>query len=307
MGGGYAFPLHTGPWVSVPLPNDRVADRGILGIQDVGLSSAERENGMSGAPAGAALVAEANAPVSDFAMRKDAAKLYQVGKYEPKLSENGIPTEVLEKLLPGNDVIELQKPIVNGGLAYRFIKRSFDIVSCGLALIILAIPMAVISIKIKSESEGPVIYAQKRVGKDGKVFSIYKFRSMYVNAESSGARWAQDDDPRVTPFGKFMRKTRLDEIPQFWNVFKGDMSLIGPRPERPAFCDEFEKRIHGWHYRTMVRPGISGLAQVTGGYDLLPSEKVQFDLEYIENRNIKMDLIIMLKTLGVVSTGEGAR
>ena len=262
---------------------------------------------MSGAPAGAALVAGSDAPVSDFAMRKDAAKLDQAGKYEPKLSENGIPAEVLEKLLPGSDVIELQKPIVNGGLAYRFIKRSFDIVSCGLALIILAIPMAVISIKIKSESEGPVIYAQKRVGKDDKVFNIYKFRSMYVNAESSGARWAQDDDPRVTPFGKFMRKTRLDEIPQFWNVFKGDMSLIGPRPERPAFCDEFEKRIHGWHYRTMVRPGISGLAQVTGGYDLLPSEKVQFDLEYIENRNIKMDLIIMLKTLGVVSTGEGAR
>lgn len=104
-----------------------------------------------------------------------------------------------------------------------------------------------------------------------------------------------------------MRKTRLDEIPQFWNVFKGDMSLIGPRPERPAFCNEFEKRIHGWHYRTMVRPGISGLAQVTGGYDLLPSEKVMFDLQYIKSRNIKMDLEIMLKTLGVVSTGDGAR
>ena len=121
------------------------------------------------------------------------------------------------------------------------------------------------------------------------------------------AQWAQDEDPRVTPFGKVMRKTRLDEIPQFWNVFKGDMSLIGPRPERPAFCDEFEKRIHGWHYRTMVRPGISGLAQVTGGYDLLPSEKVLFDLQYIKTRNIKMDLVIMLKTLGVVSTGDGAR
>lgn len=233
--------------------------------------------------------------------------LHNVGKHEPKFTENGIPADVLEKLLPGNDIVELEKPVVNGGLFYRFIKRSFDVVSCGCALIVLAIPMAVIAVKIKTESEGPVIYAQRRVGKDGKVFSIYKFRSMYTDAESRGAQWAQDEDPRVTPFGKVMRKTRLDEIPQFWNVFKGDMSLIGPRPERPAFCEEFEKRIHGWHYRTMVRPGISGLAQVTGGYDLLPSEKVMFDLQYIKTRNIKMDVVIMLKTLGVVSTGDGAR
>ena len=239
--------------------------------------------------------------------RRRAAKLQNVGKHEPKLSENGIPADVLEKLLPGNDIVELEEPVVNGGLFYRFIKRSFDVVSCGCALIVLAIPMAVIAVKIISESEGPVIYAQRRVGKDGKVFNIYKFRSMYTDAESRGAQWAQDDDPRVTPFGKIMRKTRLDEIPQFWNVFKGDMSLIGPRPERPAFCDEFEKRIHGWHYRTMVRPGISGLAQVTGGYDLLPSEKVKFDLYYIASRTLKMDFIIMLKTLGVVKTGEGAR
>ena len=239
--------------------------------------------------------------------RRVAAKLHERGKHEPNLGEKGIPADVLEKLLPGDEIIELEKPAVHGGLGYRFVKRTFDIVSCGCALIVLAIPMAVIAVKIKSESEGPVIYAQKRVGKDGKIFSIYKFRSMYVDAESRGAQWAQDEDPRVTPFGKIMRKTRLDEIPQFWNVFKGDMSLIGPRPERPAFCEAFEKRIHGWHYRTMVRPGISGLAQVTGGYDLLPSEKVKFDLHYIETRNFKMDLVIMLKTLGVVSTGDGAR
>lgn len=239
--------------------------------------------------------------------RREATKLFNVGKHEPKLTENGIPADVLEKLLPGNDILELEKPVVNGGLFYRFIKRFFDVVSCGCALILLAIPMAVIAVKIKSESEGPVIYAQRRVGKDGRVFNIYKFRSMYTDAEPRGAQWAQDEDPRVTPFGKIMRKTRLDEIPQFWNVFKGDMSLIGPRPERPAFCEEFEKRIHGWHFRTMVRPGISGLAQVTGGYDLLPSEKVLFDLQYIKARNIKMDVVIMLKTLGVVSTGDGAR
>lgn len=239
--------------------------------------------------------------------RHEAAVVDAVGKYEPKLSENGIPADVLDKLLPGEDIIELSEPKVGGGLVYRFVKRAFDVVSCGCALVVLAIPMGVIALKIKSESPGPVIYAQRRVGKNGRVFNVYKFRSMYIDAEKRGAQWAQGNDPRVTPFGKVMRRTRIDEIPQFWNVFKGDMSLIGPRPERPAFCDEFEKRIHGWHYRTMVTPGLSGLAQVTGGYDLLPKEKVVLDLEYIEHRSIAMDLKIILKTLGVVSTGEGAR
>lgn len=188
-----------------------------------------------------------------------------------------------------------------------FAKRAFDIVSCSLALIVLAIPMLVIAVKIKTESPGPAIYAQRRVGKDGKVFNVYKFRSMYVDAEARGARWAQGDDPRVTPFGKIMRKSRLDEIPQFWNIVKGDMSLVGPRPERPAFCSEFEKRIHGWSYRTKVRPGLSGQAQVTGGYDLLPKEKVLLDLDYIENRSLMLDIKIIFRTLGVMKTGEGAR
>ena len=242
-----------------------------------------------------------------YEVRCVAAKVDAAGKYEPKLTENGIPADVLAKLLPGDEVIELNEPMVGGGLGYRFLKRAFDIVSCGCALIVLAIPMGLIALKIKSESPGPVIYAQRRVGKNGRIFNVYKFRSMYIDAEARGAQWAQGDDPRVTPFGKVMRKTRMDEIPQFWNVFKGDMSLIGPRPERPAFCEEFEKRIHGWHYRTMVTPGLSGLAQVMGGYDLLPKEKILLDLEYIEHRSVAMDLRIILKTLGVVSTGEGAR
>lgn len=239
--------------------------------------------------------------------RQAAAEIESVGKYEPKLTENGIPADVLAKLLPGDDVLELTEPKVAGGLGYRFVKRAFDVASCGCALIVLAIPMAIIAAKIKFESPGPVIYSQRRVGKKGKIFNVYKFRSMYTDAEVRGARWAVGDDPRVTPFGKFMREKRIDEIPQFWNIVKGDMSLIGPRPERPAFCQEFEKRIHGWNFRTSVRPGLSGLAQVMGGYNLLPKEKVVLDLEYIEHRSIVMDLKIILKTLGVVSTGEGAR
>lgn len=240
-------------------------------------------------------------------LRREAAELGEAGKHEPKLRENGIPADVLEKLLPGNDVIELDEPVIAGGLGYRFAKRAFDVCATGAALIVLAIPMLVIAAKIKSESPGPVIYAQERVGRGGRPFKVYKFRSMYVDAESRGARWASGDDPRVTPFGRFMRERRIDEVPQFVNILKGDMSLIGPRPERPAFCEEFEKRIHGWHYRTLVRPGISGLAQVTGGYDLLPKEKIVLDLEYIEHRSALLDLKIILRTLGVVRTGEGAR
>lgn len=240
-------------------------------------------------------------------VRREAAAVHVAGKYEPNLTERGIPADVLSKLLPGDDVIELDKPSVAGGIGYRFMKRAFDIVACGCALMALALPVCIIALRIKLESPGPVIFAQRRVGKDGRVFNIYKFRSMYRDAEAHGAQWALKDDPRVTSFGKVMRKTRIDEIPQFWNIMKGDMSLVGPRPERPAFCDEFEKRIHGWHYRTSVRPGLSGLAQMAGGYDLLPKEKVVLDLEYIEHRCVALDLKIILKTLGVVSNGEGAR
>lgn len=243
----------------------------------------------------------------DVDERHRAASVNEAGKHEPHLRESGIPSDVLEKLLPGDDVIRLSKPVVAGGFGYRFVKRAFDLVSTGCALVVLAIPMGVIALKIKSESPGPAIYAQERVGKGGKPFMVYKFRSMYIDAEARGARWAQGNDPRVTPFGKVMRQTRIDEIPQFWNVLKGDMSLVGPRPERPAFCDEFEKRIVGWHYRTAVKPGLSGLAQVTGGYDLLPKEKVRLDLWYIEHRSLAQDWRIILKTLGVVKTGEGAR
>lgn len=240
-------------------------------------------------------------------IRREAAELDRQGLHEPKLRENGIPEDVLAKLLPGDDVVELAEPEVAGGLAYRFVKRAFDVCSTGAALVVLAVPMLVIAAKIKSESPGPAIYAQERVGRDGRPFKVYKFRSMYADAEARGARWAQGDDPRVTPFGRFMRDKRIDEIPQFWNVFKGDMSLVGPRPERPAFCDEFEKRIVGWHHRTKVRPGLSGLAQVQGGYDLLPKEKIELDLWYIEHRSLAQDWKIILRTLGVVSTGEGAR
>ena len=193
------------------------------------------------------------------------------------------------------------------GLAYRIAKRAFDVASCSLALAILAIPMGVIALKVKRESSGPAIYAQTRVGRDGRLFKVYKFRSMYLDAEAKGAQWAAGDDPRVTPFGRKLRTSRLDEIPQFWNVVKGDMSLIGPRPERPVFHEAFKERIDGWEQRLAVRPGITGLAQVEGGYELLPKEKALLDIEYIENRSFALDFSLIWRTLRTMATGEGAR
>lgn len=169
--------------------------------------------------------------------RREAADIDAVGKYEPKLTENGIPADVLAKLLPGDDVIELEMPVVGGNLAYRFVKRAFDVVSCSCALIILAIPMGVIALKIKSESPGPCYLCSEASGQGRAYLQRVQFRSMYIDAEARGARWAQGDDPRVTPFGKVMRKTRMDEIPQFWNVVKGDIPLRILKT-RPEFSEE---------------------------------------------------------------------
>lgn len=235
-------------------------------------------------------------------------RIYSAVSHTPGLTESGIAPDVLASLLPDEGVVELPRVRrIAGSLGYRFVKRAFDVCSCGVALVLLAIPMAVIAVKIRRESPGPAIYAQRRVGLNGKVFNLYKFRSMYQDAEVRGAQWAKDEDPRVTPFGRFLRNKRLDEIPQFWNVVRGDMSLIGPRPERPAFHEVFCERIHGWEQRVMVKPGITGLAQVEGGYDLLPKEKARIDVYYIEHRSLRMDWSIIWKTVRTMISGEGAR
>lgn len=239
---------------------------------------------------------------------REARAVYEAVQHTPGLSESGIAPDVLERLLPDEGVVELPRlGRVGGSLAYRAAKRAFDVVSCSLALLVLALPMLVIALKVRRESPGPAIFAQRRVGRGGRVFEIYKFRSMRTDAEVAGAQWATEGDPRVTPFGRFLRERRLDEIPQFWNVVRGDMSLVGPRPERPAFDEVFAGRIDGWSQRLAVRPGITGLAQVSGGYDLLPKEKALFDIAYIENRGVRMDLSIMWRTLRTMATGEGAR
>ena len=213
-------------------------------------------------------------------------------------------------LVDTSRVIEIERvdpSVVRGRLGYRFAKRAFDIVAGSAALVVCAVPMAVIAVLVKRDSAGPVFYRQERVGLNGKPFNLVKFRTMYEDAEVNGPQWAEAVDGRVTRIGGVLRKTRLDEIPQFAQVVTGKLSLVGPRPERPVFTEAFERYIHGFSQRVMVRPGISGLAQVMGGYDLKPAEKVVYDVEYIKQRSVTLDLIIMGKTMMVVFTGDGAR
>ena len=192
---------------------------------------------------------------------------------------------------------------------YSFIKRTFDIFASLIALIVLALPMFFIAVMIKIKSPGPAFYKQERLGYRGEKVNIIKFRTMNLDAEASGAQWSQgDDDPRIFPLGRTLRKFRLDELPQFWNILKGDLSLVGPRPEREIFYDEFETYVHGFHERLKVKPGLTGLAQVNGGYDLRPEEKIIYDVEYIKKRSLWLDLKIILKTVGVILTrGGGAK
>ena len=202
---------------------------------------------------------------------------------------------------------EISVETVRSKPIYDFVKRTFDVVSCTAALAVLAVPMAAVAVAIKRDSPGPIFYTQERLGKGGKPFKVIKFRSMVDHAEAvGGAQWASENDPRVTRVGRYIRDTRIDELPQFINVIRGDMSLIGPRPERPVFYEEFERDVPGFHQRLAVKPGVSGLAQVNGGYGLTPAQKLAYDLEYIEHRGPLLDAVIIAKTIKVLFTHEGA-
>ncbi|WP_439256817.1 sugar transferase [Lonepinella sp. BR2271] len=193
---------------------------------------------------------------------------------------------------------------------YSLIKRLMDI-----ALVLITFPitlpiMLITAIAIRLESEGGAMFIQNRVGRGGKEFRIYKFRSMCKDSEKDGAKFASQGDMRVTRIGKFIRKTRIDELPQFFNVLKGDMSLIGPRPEQKTFVDKFEESIPFYNYRHIVRPGISGWAQVVQGYTAGEDEtrvKVEHDFYYIKNFSLWLDILIVFKTLKTMLTGFGAR
>jgi len=194
---------------------------------------------------------------------------------------------------------------------YYLAKRAFDVVVSILAVIFLSPLFLITAILVKITSKGPIIYTQVRVGKDGELFKIFKFRTMRVDAEKeTGAVWAVQNDNRLTPIGGFLRRAHIDEIPQFFNVLRGEMSVIGPRPERPVFVEKLKKDIPDYEKRLAVKPGITGLAQVWHRYDETIEDvkkKIKYDLLYIKKICLWTDLRIMLRTVRVIFTGEGAR
>jgi len=179
------------------------------------------------------------------------------------------------------------------------LKRLIDLTLSGAALLVLALPCAIIAALIRMTSPGPIFYRQERMGLDGKAFTVTKFRSMSIGAEEdTGPVWASEDDPRCTPFGRFLRRYDLDELPQFWNVFKGEMSLVGPRPERPFFVEQFKHRFPQYMLRHKVKAGITGWAQVNGWRGNTSIEKrIEFDLYYIENWSVRLDFKIIWLTV----------
>lgn len=190
---------------------------------------------------------------------------------------------------------------------YRGFKRLTDFFF-SIVLLVFAIPICLISaIFIILETNGNPLYIQERVGLNGEKFKIYKLRSMYSDAEKDGYKWAEREDSRITKVGSIIRKTRIDELPQLINIIRGEMAIIGPRPERPEFIEEFLKDIPDFNDRLAVKPGITGWAQVNGGYELSPKEKLQYDQYYIAHESLKLDALILFKTIKVVFTGEGSR
>jgi exopolysaccharide biosynthesis polyprenyl glycosylphosphotransferase len=190
---------------------------------------------------------------------------------------------------------------------YGALKRVLDVILC-LALLLMTAPLLLVSVlAVRLTSRGPVLFVQERVGLRGKVFPLRKLRTMFDDAEAgSGPVLAEIDDPRVTPVGRWLRRTRVDELPQLWNVVRGDMSLVGPRPERPVFVERFKKETPLYERRLLIKPGLTGLAQIHGRYDTGYRQKLRYDLVYMNQCSLALDLRILWATVRTVLTGRGA-
>jgi sugar transferase (PEP-CTERM system associated) len=226
-------------------------------------------------------------------------------------------TSLLEKISGRIEVEQLYPSwliFVEGFRLSGFSRLASRLVNFLLALfgVVISLPLLpLVALAIRLDSPGPVLYRQKRVGRAGVIFYCYKFRTMRKDAEAdTGATWATDNDPRITRVGKFLRTTRLDELPQLWCVLKGDMNFVGPRPERPEFVEWLSKEIPYYGVRHVVRPGITGWAQVQYKYGNTLAdarEKLQYDLFYIKNASLGLDLLIMFQTIKIVLLGRGAK
>lgn len=213
-----------------------------------------------------------------------------------------IPVSVVSKAWFWENLLEINKQ------RFEKTKRWMDALFASIMFIPLTAMLPIVSVAIKLNSAGPIFYRQKRIGKNGKEFYITKFRSMVLDAEKNGAVWASHNDNRVTLVGKILRKTRIDELPQIWNVLRGDLSFIGPRPERPEFVKELSEKIPYYQMRHLVKPGLSGWAQINFPYGASVKDslqKLQYDLYYVKNRSLVLEISIMLKTIMTVLRREG--
>jgi exopolysaccharide biosynthesis polyprenyl glycosylphosphotransferase len=221
--------------------------------------------------------------------------------------------DVYEILFSQTDSIVGDIPLIHASGRHlssygRVPKRAFDLFLSLILAIITAPIMLLAALAIKLDDGGPVLYRQERVGKDGRIFNVLKFRTMRIDAEQeSGPVLADEDDERITRVGRLIRTFRIDELPQVLNVVRGQMSFIGPRPERPFFVRQFSREIEGYDERLRVLPGITGLAQINGGYATTPQLKLKYDLMYVYHQSFLLDLQVMAETVKVVLTGRGAR
>jgi len=238
-----------------------------------------------------------------LAVRLDDVRVTDAGTWYEQVTGR-LPLESLadSRLLLG--------PATSVGLPYVVVRRVLDVTLASLGLL-LALPLSLLAaLAIKLGSRGPVLYRQERVGRNGRRFTLAKFRSMRADAETaSGPVWADADDPRITRVGRWLRQLRIDEIPQLWSVIRNDMSLVGPRPERPFFVSELERQIPGYGQRHVVKPGITGWAQINYSYGNSADDaliKLQYDLYYIKRRSLALDIAILLRTVKVIVLQQGA-
>ena len=222
-----------------------------------------------------------------------------------------IVPNIQDVIINNSDTIHLfDTPMLllrNRGLSIenRFAKRTIDLILSLLAIIVTSPIMIIVALLIKIYGGGPALFKQKRLTIDGKIFNVYKFRSMIVDAEKDGvARLASKNDNRITPIGKFIRKVRLDELPQLLNILKGDMSIVGPRPERPEIAEEYGKEMPEFSYRLKVKAGLTGYAQILGKYNTTPKDKLLLDLMYIEKYSLFLDFKLMLMTIKILFMSE---
>ena len=250
----------------------------------------------------------------DVSLKKKAAIVMQCQKMSKKVV---LVPSVYELFCSGLEINKIddmpffRPQYLNPSLERRCLKRLFDIFFSLFALACTAIPMVFIAVLIKLDSRGPVFYRQIRTGRYGQEFAVFKFRSMRQDAEvHSGPVMAGEDDPRITRAGRVLRAMRLDELPQFINVLRGDMSIVGPRPERPFFVKQFQQEIPEYAFRHNVRPGITGMAQVYGKYNTTVYDKLVYDLMYVQKCDLFTDLVIIIQTVRVLfqkSSTEGVK